>query len=511
MTTKDAVLSGLIGLATGVLGFFCLQGNFGDSRGNHQLSLEKDNMPRPPEGRQRLRPQVSGRERPIVSANQKDLEELIKSMPYSEWSPQLEEYVRDNPAACAAAINGITDEGVRFNALNLLLYLWGKQDYRAANAWANSVLTTAELPAFVGSLLSGLIAKDPEAAKVEVLAVDSPFIKQQLAASLAEALFNEDPVSAEAWVVQSLGSLQAAQILSNFGNMCISRGDMTGAIGFISKLPFGSARNSLIASLGNAYARQDVDAAHRWLETLDAAEQTIAGPAILAGWTAKDPRKAAEFVLAKGVAKENDLQSIVGAWAASSPEDALKWVSANFQNNKATGKKLTQEVVQQWGTFNPKGAADFVSRLESGSDKAHMLKLVTSNWLGRDPVDAGNFLTSLDWQDSVEAVELLVTGWTTLDSKAASEWVVGLDQGPFFDMASASLAKTVMDVDPHNAAKWASAISETNVRRDTLSVVFSKIGEVDPNSAYAILQQLNLFADDYKVAAAALSKKSSKR
>jgi hypothetical protein len=511
MKPKDAVLSGLIGVAAGVVGFFGLQANSGGSRGYHQSPSEKGNTPRPTEGKHRDRPQASGGDRPFMSADQKDLGELIKSTPYSAWSARLEEYVRNDPAACAAAINGITDEGVRFNALNLLLYLWGKQDYPAANAWANSTLTTAELPAFVGSLLSGLIAKDPEAAKVEVLAVDSPFIKQHLAAALAEALFNDDPVSAEAWVMQSLGPLQSTQILSNFGNMCISRGDITGAIGFISKLPYGSARNELIASLGNAYARHDVEAAHRWLETLDAVDRTFAEPAILAGWTAKDPRKAAEFVLAKGPAGENDLQSIVGAWAASSPQDALKWVSASFENNKAAGKKLTQEVVQQWGTIDPKSAADFVSRLESGSDKAHMLKLVTSNWLGRDPVEAGNFLTTLDWQDSVGAVGLLVTGWTTLDSKAASEWVLGLDQGPFFDTASASLAKSVVTVDPQNAAKWACAISETNVRRDTLSAIFSKIGEGDPDTASAILQQLNLRADDYKVASAALSKGSAKR
>jgi hypothetical protein len=513
---KVILISGFVGILAGAVGSYFLfprevrteiSAAFQNNSQQERLGKNLKSLNSSKEG-QKLPPSISDFdvEKDLIQPlNKLDINSVITESTYSDWYPRLESLIAENAHGCADAVNLIKNKELRESALNQVLYYWGKQDYEAAKNWGNAALTKNELLLFTDSLFGGLIAANPEAAKSEVLNLESPFIKQRLAASLASALFVSDPASAEAWVLQSLAPTQAASIFSSFGSMMISRGNIDGAVEILSKIPYGDARNSLLESIGNAYGKGDHLVALRWLTTLDKVDRAAAEPSVVFSWALADPQRAAEYAAFSPAASNGSIEAAIGSWSNSSPLAAIQWIETNLPQDEPAFKLMTV-AIQQWGRMDPSAAAKYIATMDSEVDRSHLLQLVTSSWMGRDPLEAGNFLLSMGDNDAIYSIELLVKGWSRLDSLAASEWVSSLKQGVRYDVASAGLAESIMLTDPLGAARWANSIGDTNKRQKALTTVFSRFGSQDQEAAISALKILGLSPLDQKIAQKAILK-----
>jgi hypothetical protein len=175
-------------------------------------------------------------------------------------------------------------------------------------------------------------------------------------------------------------------------------------------------------------ARQDPEAAMRWLQEYGTGETRLRG-----------------------------MLEVVALWAAEDSESALLWLESNAQG---------------------------LARLET-------LHRGVELWAERDPSAAAGWIDGMaNDQSKVSAAKSLATTWAKRDPRAAAVWLDNLPGGPVRREAAGALALSWMEADPASAAAWAEREAQQTGNQELLLQTIDQYAKLAPEEAEAFVRGL---------------------
>ncbi len=163
-----------------------------------------------------------------------------------------------------------------------------------------------------------------------------------------------------------------------------------------------------------------------------------------------------------------------------------------------TKDSLISELVDEWASFDPEGAAAYVDSLGDevhGSVKARLL----GEWAENDPQAAAAWLSSreVDARTLGYASTAIIRQWTRYDMAASAEWLNSQPSSPELDRAVTSYTYRAAQEDPANAMTWAESISNDRMRSRMMQHVAGSWKEEDPEGFQEYIDNAEL-SDEQK-------------
>lgn len=287
------------------------------------------------------------------------------------------------------------------NEYLLFLQAWGGLDGPAAVAFAKRLGNHEE----AATAMSGWANRDPGAA-IAWLETRPPEESMWLASGIASGWALHDLDGAAKWVETLPPSDGRTGMLDVLFNRHLETRGMEGAKAWfagISQDPHNEVyRQRAFDLIANRLSKGDPQEALRWLEENEAAgyaRKSSAVDEVVRAMAERDPRTAAEWVLAHSQIKGN-----------GDPDIALAIA------------------VREWSSRNPGEAENWLSRLQGTENHAPAVLAFTKGNFADRPESAMGWLKTIDNAEVREkAIEQTAVSWLWEDRQAASRYL--LDQG----------------------------------------------------------------------------------
>lgn len=243
--------------------------------------------------------------------------------------------------------------------------------------------------------------------------------------------------------------------------------DAPSAAAFLDTLPNAGPMVGDAHAIAENWALSDPHSAIAWAQQHDGQASypsSFATSGAIVGWWQRDPA-AAEAYVASHLTNRSDWQlasSVASAIFNSDPNHAIEWV--NSLPSVEARRQADSMIAHQLAWTDPKGAADWAASL---------------------PDDIRNSVLSS-----------AVSGWAQNNPAAAAEWL-GTLNGSARDQGINAYINAVSYKDPQNALNWASAISDPQMRDNSVDRIVRNWMQRDPQQATAWLQTSTL-PDDAK-------------
>lgn len=160
---------------------------------------------------------------------------------------------------------------------------------------------------------------------------------------------------------------------------------------------------------------------------------------------------------------------------------------------------LLSELVDEWASFDPEGAAAYVDSLGdkvSGSIKARLL----GEWAENDPAAAAAWLSNKEVDENTlsRASTAIIREWTRYDMAASAEWLNSQPTSPALDRAVMSYTYRAVQEDPESAMTWAESIDNDWMRNRMMQHVAGTWKNDDPDSFRSYLDKSEFNEDQKK-------------
>lgn len=257
------------------------------------------------------------------------------------------------------------------------------------------------------------------------------------------------------------------------------------------------------------WAGKDPVAALAWAEVELANEplrtQSSQLIAIYRGYAENNPKAA--FAAALAMPTENRGQERIQNYAL---EEVIEQqiengglIDAKLQielmEDGSTKDSLLSELVDEWASFDPEGAAAYVDSLGDevhGSVKARLL----GEWAENDPAAAAAWLSAreVDERTLGHASTAIIRQWTRYDMAASAEWLNSQPSSPELDRAVMSYTYRAAQEDPASAMTWAESISHDRMRGRMMQHVAENWKNEDPDSFQSYIDSAELSEEQKK-------------
>jgi len=174
-------------------------------------------------------------------------------------------------------------------------------------------------------------------------------------------------------------------------------------------------------------------------------------------------------------------------------------LQVELMEDGSTKNRLISELVDEWASFDPEGAAAYVDSLGDevdGSVKARLL----GEWAENDPAAAAAWLSAreVDERTLGRASTAIIRQWTRYDMAASAEWLNSQPSSPELDRAVTSYTYRAAQEDPANAMTWAESISNDRMRGRMMQHVAGNWKNDDPDGFQSYLESAELSEDQKK-------------
>jgi hypothetical protein len=149
----------------------------------------------------------------------------------------------------------------------------------------------------------------------------------------------------------------------------------------------------------------------------------------------------------------------------------------------ATKNTLLSELVDEWASFDPAGAAAYVESL--GADvPASITTRLLGEWAENDPEAAAAWLSAREFDEDTlsRASTAIIREWTRYDMAASAEWLNSQPSSPALDRAVMNYTYRAAQEDPANAMTWAESIGNDWMRTRMMQHVAGSWKSDDPES-----------------------------
>ncbi len=279
-----------------------------------------------------------------------------------------------------------------------------------------------------------------------------------------------------------------------------------------------SERARVLAFLMTGWAKADPQAAIAWARDLPDSRDRAAAVANAARHVAGEQPEMAASLLKEAYgaggpantgALNEALRNTAGDWAATDPDAALKWLSANFGT---AGKSVARDLAAEQIPRESGAAVDYFLRHADLFNEAGKIRTFSYNtWTPDDPqaglaraaeiTDPVQRQTVEDWflkamahkspEEAITAaqsgvrdagarqdiIQTALTAWATTDITAASRWMKSQAAGTERDAAIRSMLPAVLRMEPESALPWAAALSTPEARGTELLTILRQTGD----------------------------------
>jgi hypothetical protein len=270
-------------------------------------------------------------------------------------------------------------------------YAWGAIDGPAAFALA-AKSPEPDMPA----AMAGWASANPQAAlaMMENLPPELKGSRDQLLASLAEGLADNDPLAA--------------------------------------------------ADFAQRQAAAGYDKAGRLMEIAAGEHARSLGPAAASSWAENLPA---------GPVKGAAMARVAAEYVRQDPEAAAQWAQRFSTEDYAAG--VVEQVGTRWAKENPIAAADWLQSLPASRGQASGLQGAFGDWEDRDPVAAGDYLFKMPktpQRDS--AISGFASGYAWQDHQTALAWANAIKEPALRETTLTKVGRAFYRRDPSGAQAW---------------------------------------------------------
>lgn len=369
---------------------------------------------------------------------------------YQEWAK------RDPQAARQAALN--MEEGTpKSQALIGALGESMASEPKSVLAWLDSLPADSVVQRTRRELFNNLVTQDFEAAKEYIesratLLSQKKVIEDMHFWNIAWAQDAEKIGETIDW----LGTVAKGQLYNQKFNEIISSladSDSNAAIEYIRQMPPGAAKTDSIGSIAQKLAEQN-------------------------------PAKALEFVnsLEYENERERALNNLSWGFAQNGIQTTSALVSAS--EDPAIQRTLARGIAQEWSTYNPSAALEWVESLKDNEAKTNGLEAILGNLAQEDPAQAMDYIeNSIEDAETENAYRSLFSDWSRLDPEAAVEWLdkIPEEQAPELYL---EVTQNYLYEDPLAASKWIGTLEESPERDQSVKALIDNITDEDPEAGY---------------------------
>ncbi|HVM61349.1 MAG TPA: hypothetical protein VMV72_10830 [Verrucomicrobiae bacterium] len=248
------------------------------------------------------------------------------------------------------------------------------------------------------------------------------------------------------------------------------------------------------------WAGNDSQSAWDWVKTNKADDSLLVGT-VLNEVGKTQPDTAWRFATELGSTMPQEaaglyVSVINGMLYAGRYEDATRLLDSAVlpKNVRESEYGLAGFLAGQWAEYQPNRAAAWVLTLpEGGSARRQALAALGQSWAVVDPEGAANFAAELPpGPERVSMMASAVDAWFAKDPKQVDTWIAMLPQGADYDQFAAAIAVAprIINSDPEASVQWAMAISDDELRMQSLSKVFVQWFQQADVDAMAYLTQM---------------------
>lgn len=391
---------------------------------------------------------------------------------------------QESPTEALARASNIADPAMRSSAVSQAIRVWAQRDPRAALDYVATLDSAAQRDAFHNGLWQQVALAEPELAldRIDTVPAD---LREGVEQTALQTLAQKDPQAALARLAQVPRGQMRQQFLQTVARSFAER-DADGALAWARSLQ--PPEPGVLAAVISGFAAKDP------MRAIDLAAE-IPSPmeqmqAMLSAYTSATARDPSLFgpLLDRALALPNTgqkqalVQSLAAGWAARDPAQAADWVVAN--GARASLDMVTQ-VASQYARVDPVRAASFTARIPSEARGA-WLRGVASSYAQTDPRAA------LDWVEQFrgspeydDAAIAIVQSTAQVDPPAAARALESIGREDYRRGGANTVAMTWASRDPASAASWAAGLRDPTTRASAAGLVAQVWASQDPPAAQA--------------------------
>jgi hypothetical protein len=164
-----------------------------------------------------------------------------------------------------------------------------------------------------------------------------------------------------------------------------------------------------------------------------------------------------------------------------------------------TKTSLLNELVDEWASFDPQGAAAYVESMGDAVSESVKTALL-GEWAESDPAAAAAWLSAREVTEETlsRAATAIIREWTRYDMAASAEWLNAQPDSPSLDRAIMSYTYRAAQEDPANAMTWAESIDNEWMRNRMMQHVSGSWKTDDPEAFQNYLDNSNLDEEQKK-------------
>ena len=348
-------------------------------------------------------------------------------------------------------------EGIK-SYLDKLIVTWIREDPLEALQWARTLPTFDMQAYWTQALIYGWLKIDTDAAFVYVMRERGsnpliPHIK-----TFVEMWAEFDPLTALRYALETGVELSPRQWGASFSYL--AKKDIANLITMIQELDLTqfsqtdldhllgapviavvnqdpkravellnlvlNAPADLYSKVSGDLARQDLQFAKQWMETISNPEGRVnAAAAMMEVWTENEPDLAIRWLSKENENTRNGLaHHVARALSKTEPQNAGNYLIKNLPEQELTSAIIQSEMLKNWNKKDPVSAANWVLNLPESEDKPQLIHNAVRSWVRKDYTAAKAWVLDIDApQQKDEAIFGIVYGQLTENNHAELiEW-----------------------------------------------------------------------------------------
>jgi hypothetical protein len=251
-------------------------------------------------------------------------------------------------------------------------------------------------------------------------------------------------------------------------------------------------------SVVSTWSRRDPDGAWKWyLEARDRGERGPMGgmetflPSIFAGLVATN----VDAAFAKlSTLQEHERQSAANGLSMAAMDPSLRRSLLDRASGlpEETRKMVYRNVLQSWSMMDGEGAMTWIETLPQ-AERQELVSQAGFGFMMSDPEKGAEILLRNASPESKKTTyQTIVSQWVGRAPQAAGEWLSKQPPGPELDGARSSFSMGVMNRDPAAAMDWARSIQDEGSRQAMVGTVYGQWKVRDAAAANSALDKSGL-------------------
>lgn len=285
---------------------------------------------------------------------------------------------------------------------NMLMYAWGQFDGASAVAYARENMGGRRGGYLTAAAMRSWASVNPQAAlewKESAGSTGGPgdfFLNAALISGFAQ----NDPAAAAAYVTAMDAGPQRQRLTGVLVNEYLKQG-YGSATGWAQSLSDPSLKTEAYTEIMRRWARDDVDAAARWLTPQLDQPFASAAAAELAGEMAEtNPAGALDLVysMPEGEARDEALAETLEEWAERDPEAAALWLDE--QPIAPATDLAVAAYAREVARLDPTAAMDWAQTIYDDNQRQSAIFETAVTWMRQDPTAATAWMQANDYSEA---------------------------------------------------------------------------------------------------------------